>query len=115
MELRRVGEGEPRPKTFSVFLVCQNRRGEVALSSGELWNGEESVSRPIFLGGEFQLGEFRRFSDGEISERGRGEALDMFAVEAKLFLANRRGCTESAKAINLQPLTSSSESAVASV
>lgn len=43
--------------------------------------------------GEFQVGEFRRFSEGDNSERGRGVVLDMFFEDAKLFLANRSGCT----------------------
>jgi hypothetical protein len=42
----------------------------------------------------FQLGEFRRFSVGEISESGRGTALPTFAGEGiVLLLERRRGCT----------------------
>ncbi len=42
----------------------------------------------------FQLGEFRRFSVGEISERARGNALGAFAGDDMvLFLERRRGCT----------------------
>lgn len=119
IELRRVGEGDPRPMAlFSEFLFCQNRRGEVVPSIGELWNGEESVLRPILRGwrdvsgGEWdwrssrrrrteeekaggcacsltlaaciQLGELRRFSAGEISERGLG---------AGVFFDSRKGWT----------------------
>lgn len=49
MDDRRVGEGEPEPYVlFSLFLLCQNSRGEAFPSSGELWNGEESVFKAIF-------------------------------------------------------------------
>lgn len=42
----------------------------------------------------FQLGEFRRFSVGEISESGRGIALGAFAGEGMVLLfERRRGCT----------------------
>jgi hypothetical protein len=42
----------------------------------------------------FQLGEFRRFSVGEISESGRGIALPAFAGEGMVLLLERRkGCT----------------------
>lgn len=45
----------------------------------------------LTLVASFQLGEFLRFSEGEISERGRGIALDIFGGE--LLLDRRRGCT----------------------
>lgn len=45
----------------------------------------------LTLVASFQLGEFLRFSEGEISERGRGIALDIFGGE--LLLERRRGCT----------------------
>ena len=54
MEERRTGDGDPdRPEyklfsEFVVFLFCQNIRGEVVLSRGEDWNGEESVLRASF-------------------------------------------------------------------
>jgi hypothetical protein len=42
----------------------------------------------------FQLGEFRRFSVGEISDRGRGIALAAFAGEGIVLLfETRSGCT----------------------
>jgi hypothetical protein len=42
----------------------------------------------------FQLGEFRLFSVGEISESGRGIALATFTGEdIARFLERRRGCT----------------------
>lgn len=43
------------------------------------------------LDASFQLGEFLRFSEGEISERGRGIALDILGGE--LLLDRRKGCT----------------------
>lgn len=45
----------------------------------------------LTLVASFQLGEFLRFSEGEISERGRGIALDIFGGEE--LLDRRRGCT----------------------
>lgn len=49
MEERRVGEPEPA-RSYKLFSLrfCQKRRGEVVPSSGELWNGDESVFRAIF-------------------------------------------------------------------
>lgn len=44
----------------------------MAPSSGDDWNGEESVLSVIFLVVWFQLGEFRRFSVGDISVNARG-------------------------------------------
>jgi hypothetical protein len=48
IEERRVGDGEPeRPSwLFSELKLrfCQKRRGEVAVSKGDDWNGDESVS-----------------------------------------------------------------------
>lgn len=45
IEERRVGEMESR----SLLLrLCQKSLGELVLSSGEDWNGDESVLRPIF-------------------------------------------------------------------
>lgn len=41
--------------------------------------------------GAFQLGELRRFSDGEISERGRGVEADILPEYGELFPVNRRG------------------------
>ena len=49
MEDRRVGDGEPEPYVlFSLFLLCQNSRGEAFPSSGELLKGDESVFKAIF-------------------------------------------------------------------
>lgn len=57
MEVRRVGEGEPwRPPYKPLFSVlmesrlrfCQKSLGDVVVSSGDDWNGEESVLRVIF-------------------------------------------------------------------
>jgi hypothetical protein len=47
-----VGDGDPvRPiREFSVLRVCQNIRGEAVFSSGDDWNGDESVFRADFLG-----------------------------------------------------------------
>lgn len=45
----------------------------------------------LTLEASFQLGEFLRFSEGEISERGRGIALDILGGE--LLLDRRKGCT----------------------
>lgn len=42
----------------------------------------------------FQLGEFLRFSEGEISERGRGLEPGILLVgEGELLFASRKGCT----------------------
>lgn len=43
----------------------------------------------------FQLGELRRFSEGEISESGRGMALALFTGDdiGVTFLEMRNGCT----------------------
>lgn len=40
-----------------------------------------------------QLGEFRRFSDGDISESGRGVEPDILDGDGELFFASRKGCT----------------------
>jgi len=53
MEERRFGDGEPDRtpyKRFSVFRFCQNTRGEVVVSGGDDWNGDESVLSVVFLG-----------------------------------------------------------------
>lgn len=103
MEERRVGEGEPpfRPpyRSFSgcllVLRVCQKSRGEVAFSSGDDWNGDESVvfrPRPIFLFVWFQLGELRLFSVVDISESGRGWPSFLVGVGGAPFLEMRSGC-----------------------
>lgn len=55
MEERRTGEGDPvrLSRLFSELKrVCQNTRGEVALSMGDMgddWKGEESVFRGDIL------------------------------------------------------------------
>lgn len=55
MEERRTGEGDPvrLSRLFSELKrVCQNTRGEVALSTGDMgddWKGEESVFRGDIL------------------------------------------------------------------
>lgn len=118
-EERRVGDGdEGAPKLFSELklLFCQNILGEVVvLSKGDDWNGDESV-RDIFCGRTnkqtrrsvnakqtlaspcltlvvwFQLGEFRRFSVGDISESGRGMLL-LAGVGMVLDLDSRSGCS----------------------
>lgn len=48
MDWRRLGDValEPYPP-FSLFLFCQNSRGEAFASEGELWNGEESAFSPL--------------------------------------------------------------------
>lgn len=53
MDDRRVGDGDPERPLSGVFSelklrFCQNRRGDVVPSSGEDWNGDESVVRFIF-------------------------------------------------------------------
>lgn len=53
IEERRSGEGEPKRSPYRLFSVlmlrlCQNIRGDVALSAGDDWNGEESVLTDIF-------------------------------------------------------------------
>lgn len=46
MDERRVGDVALEPYLlFSLFLFCQNNRGE---DLGELWNGEESLFSAIF-------------------------------------------------------------------
>jgi hypothetical protein len=56
---------------------------------------ENNHIRPLTLFVWFQLGELRRFSEGEISERGRGMALVLLVGEdiGVLFLEMRKGCT----------------------
>lgn len=102
MEERRFGDGEPERPPWSIFSVLrffQKRRGEVEESRGEDWNGEESLPGSAAFLEEFvcQLGEFRLFSLGEISLKGRGKLLAIFLVgeEAGVFLEIRRGCTGS--------------------
>jgi hypothetical protein len=96
-----LGDGEPvRPpyREFSVLRFCQNMRGEVTDSMGEDWKGDESVLMDIFLGGDArcQLGEFRLFSVGEISDSGRGvPLLGAFVGDGLLLFAMRKGCTGS--------------------
>lgn len=50
---RRVGDGDPERPLSGMFSelklrFCQNKRGDVVPSSGEDWNGDESVFRFIF-------------------------------------------------------------------
>lgn len=55
---RLVGDGDPpRPVPYRSFSALefvlawrfiQNSRGEVVFSTGDDWNGDESVLRPIF-------------------------------------------------------------------
>ena len=96
------------------FLLCQNRRGDVVPSSGDDWNGDESVFNTIFCHSRvswcdlntldawsgrcltfvdwFQLGELRRFSIGEISDNGRGSPLaPLLGDGIVLLLVRRRG------------------------
>lgn len=50
IDWRRLGDDELDPYMFSLFLFCQNRRGEDFPSMGELWNGEEeSAFSAIFF------------------------------------------------------------------
>lgn len=123
MEERRVGEGEAvagpyRLVTSAELRFCQKRRvvfGVALPSSGDGWNGDESVLTVIFCrraacvssgvlpgmrdGGEtgptladwFQLGELRRFSVAEISDSGRELAL-LVGEGAVWPLEMRSGC-----------------------
>lgn len=102
----------------SRLRFCQNSLGDVVVSSGDDWNGEESVLRVIFytiavsgnsgrglclrhdpltLEGCLKLGEFRLRSEGESSERGRG--MPVLALVGGgdpgvlLPLLMRKGCT----------------------
>lgn len=124
MDDRRVGEGDPERALNGVFSelklrFCQNRRGDVAPSSGDDWNGDESVLRFIFccvlvsneqifhhqeeqerqwvcltLEGWFQLGELRRFSIGDSSDSGRGTGFAIFAGDdVGVSLDSRSGWT----------------------
>lgn len=101
IEERRWDEGEPVLYMFSEFRFCQNTRGDVTESAGEVWNGDESLLSADFLEGDiwFQLGELRLLSVGEISDRGRGWGrLGAFVGDAfggVLPFVMRNGCTGS--------------------
>lgn len=109
MEERRTGEGDPvrLSRLFSELKrVCQNTRGEVALSTGDMgddWKGEESVFRGDILDfacAWLEPGEFLLCSVGEISDSGRGIALCVLdGIGIVLPLERRRGCTGSSDAM----------------